>query len=217
MSLERPKIWVKVCGVTSLGDTLAAMAAGADMIGFNFSPRSPRRVTVEKVSAILKEAPKGFLRVGVFQDAAPDEVAATVKALGLHWIQLHGGERPDDFRAAGVPILKSYPVETAADVAAAKESTADVVLLDSRSAQGGGSGKAFDWSLVAGLDRKFMLAGGLRPDNVAAAILQVRPYGVDVASGVEKEPGKKDRALLKAFVQAARQAEEQVFAEVRGR
>lgn len=217
MSLERPKIWVKVCGVTSLGDTLAAMAAGADMIGFNFSPRSPRRVSPERVAAILKEAPKGFLRVGVFQDAPPEEVTEIVKSLGLHWIQLHGGEQVGAYRGAGVPIIKAYPIAGAEDVAAAAQSPADVVLLDSNSPQGGGSGQAFDWELVRGLDRKFMVAGGLKPGNVADVVLRLKPYGVDVASGVEKEPGKKDRALLKAFLQAARQAEEQVFSEVRGR
>lgn len=206
-----------MCGVTSLGDTLAAMAAGADMIGFNFSPRSPRRVTAEKVAGILKEAPKGFLRVGVFQDAPPAEVAETVKSLGLHWIQLHGGEQVEDYRTAGVPILKAYPVSSAAEVAEAAKSTADVILLDSKSPQGGGSGQTFDWNLVRGLDRKFIVAGGLKPENVAAVVLKLRPYGVDVASGVEKEPGKKDRQLLKAFLQAARRAEEQVFSEVRGR
>lgn len=203
--------------MTSLGDTLAAMAAGADMIGFNFSPRSPRRVTPEKVAGILKEAPKGFLRVGVFQDAPPAEVAETVKTLGLHWIQLHGAEQVEDYRVAGVPIIKAYPIAEAGDVKAAAGSTADVVLLDSKSPQGGGSGQAFDWNLVRGLDRKFIVAGGLKPANVADVVLRLRPYGVDVASGVEKEPGKKDRQLLKAFLQAARQAEEQVFSEVRGR
>lgn len=217
MSLERPKIWVKVCGVTSLADTLAAMGAGADWIGFNFSPRSPRRVSVERVAAILKEAPKGFSRVGVFQDAPPAEVEEAVRVLGLHVVQLHGSENPDDYRKAGVPIVKAYAVSSAADLEAARASSADYVLLDSRSAQGGGSGQTFDWALLAEFPRKFFLAGGLTAENVAEAILRVKPYGVDVASGVEKEPGRKDRQKLKSFVSTARAAEERVFSDIRGR
>lgn len=217
MSLERPKIWVKVCGVTSLADTLAAMGAGADWIGFNFVAQSPRRVTVERVAAILKEAPKGFSRVGVFQDAPPDEVEHAVRTLGLHVVQLHGAEDPEAYRGAGVPVVKAYAISNAADLKAAANSTADYVLLDSRSPQGGGSGEAFDWSLLEAFTRKFFLAGGLNPENVGDAILRVRPYGVDVASGVEKEPGRKDRQKLKSFVAAARAAEERVFSEIRGR
>jgi phosphoribosylanthranilate isomerase len=193
------------------------MGAGADMIGFNFSPRSPRQVTPERVISILKEAPKGFQRVGVFQDAAPEEVADIVKRVTLHVIQLHGNENPEDYRSTGVPIIKAYSISSAEDVQKAAASTADMVLLDSKSEQGGGSGKTFDWSLVQGLEKKFFVAGGLRPDNVGDLILSVKPYGVDVASGVEKEPGKKDRQLLKAFLQAARTAEERVFSQVRGR
>lgn len=203
--------------MTSLGDTLAAMGAGADMIGFNFSPRSPRAVSVERVAAILKEAPKGFQRVGVFQNAEPAAVEDAVKKLTLHFAQLHGDENPEDYRGAGVPIIKAFSISSADDVKRAGESTADFVLLDSKSPLGGGSGQTFDWSLVNGLGKRFFVAGGLRPENVGEVILSLRPYGVDVASGVEKEPGKKDRQLLKAFLQSARTAEERVFSQVRGR
>lgn len=217
MSLERPKIWVKVCGITSLGDALAAMGAGADLLGFNFAPLSPRKVTVEKVTAILKEAPKGFLRVGVFQNAPVEDVVNTVKTLGLHYVQLHGQENAADYVAAGVPIIQAFSVSSPGDIAKAEASSADLLLLDSKSALGGGSGQAFPWHLAQNVSRKYFVAGGLRPDNVEEVILKLQPYGVDVASGVEKEPGKKDRHLLKAFLQAARSAEERVFSQVRGR
>ena len=193
------------------------MGAGADLIGFNFSTRSPRCVTVDKVKGILREAPKGFLRVGVFQDAPVDEVVHAVKTLDLHRVQLHGAEDPLPYKAAGVPLMKAFPVSKAADVEAATQTEADFILFDSRSPLGGGSGQAFDWNLLSGVQRKYFVAGGLSPDNVAEVILQLQPYGVDVCSGVEKEPGKKDRTLLKTFVQAARSAEERVFSQIRGR
>lgn len=193
------------------------MGAGADLIGFNFSTRSPRCVTVDKVKGILRESPKGFLRVGVFQDAPVEEVVHAVKTLELHRVQLHGSEDPAAYKAAGLPLMKAFPVSTAADVDAAVKTEADLILFDSRSPLGGGSGQAFDWSLLAPVQRRYFVAGGLNPDNVAEVILQLQPYGVDVCSGVEKEPGKKDRNLLKTFVQAARLAEERVFSQLRGR
>ncbi len=217
MDLQHTKVRIKICGVTNLLDTLAAMGAGADMIGFNFSPRSPRCVTVEKVSGILREAPKGFQRVGVFQDAAPDEVRRVAAALQLHFVQLHGAENPTDYQDVGVPVIKAYPVAAAADLEAAAASAAPYVLLDSRSPQGGGSGQRFDWSLLGGFSRDFFLAGGLTPENVGEAIRTARPFGVDVSSGVEKTPGRKDKALMKAFVVAARAAEQEIFSDIRGR
>ncbi len=217
MTLDKTKIRIKICGITSLVDMLAAMGAGADMVGFNFSPRSPRVVSVDKAAGILKEAPKGVQRVGVFQNAPVEEVVDATRCLGLHYVQLHGDESPEDYRDAGVPIIKAFSIADAADVERAAASTADILLLDSRSPLGGGSGQTFDWSLVRNLDRHFFIAGGLRPDNVAGAIEALFPWGVDVCSGVEKGPGKKDKSLLKAFVSEARSAEERVFAAVRGR
>ncbi len=174
-------------------------------------------MTIDKVKGILREAPKGFLRVGVFQDAPVEEVVHAVKTLELHRVQLHGSEDPAPYKAAGVPILKAFPVSTAADVEAATTTEADLILFDSRSPLGGGSGQTFDWNLLSTVQRRYFAAGGLNPDNVAELILQLHPYGVDVCSGVEKEPGKKDRNLLKTFVQAARSAEERVFSQLRGR
>lgn len=187
------------------------------MIGFNFSPRSPRRVAPEKVQAILREAPKGFQRVGVFQDASPTEVAEIVRSVGLHWVQLHGSEDPAAYRVAGVPILKAFGIASPRDLERAAQSSADWVLLDSRSDVGGGSGQSFEWNWVQAFPKPFLLAGGLDPDNVGDAILRVKPWGVDVASGVEQSPGKKDRNKIKAFVNAARAAESQLLAPLRGR
>jgi phosphoribosylanthranilate isomerase len=217
VDLQHIKVRVKVCGVTSLLDTLACMGAGADLIGFNFSTRSPRHVTVDRVAGILKEAPKGFQRVGVFQDAPVEQVKEAVRRLGLHYVQLHGSEEPEAYREAGVPLIKAFSIDDAADVERARASTADLLLLDSKSPLGGGSGQQFDWKLIAGLKRDYFLAGGLRAENVSGAILTLRPYGVDVCSGVEKAPGKKDKAALKEFVIAARAAEERMYSEMRGR
>jgi phosphoribosylanthranilate isomerase len=217
VSLQHTKVKVKVCGVTSLADTLAAMGAGADLIGFNFVPASPRYVTVDKAAAILKEAPKGFQRVGVFKNAPPEEVAETAKRLTLHAVQLHGDENPEDYRVAGVPIIKSFAIGSHDDVKKAKASSADFVLLDSVSALGGGSGTIFDWTLLIDFGRDYFLAGGLNSGNVADAIERLHPYGVDVCSGVEREPGKKNKEQLKLFLSAARDAEAKIFAHVRGR
>ena len=217
MSLEKTKVRVKVCGITSLLDMLAAMGSGADMIGLNFAPRSPRCISLDKAERILNDAPRGIERVGVFQDASPQEVSEAVKRLELHYVQLHGNEDPADYRDSGARLVKAFAVSDAADVEAAGRSSADLILLDSRSPLGGGSGKTFDWSLLKSLQREFILAGGLNPENVAEAILELHPFGVDVCSGVESAPGKKNKTLLKSFVDAARSAEERVFSSVRGR
>lgn len=217
MSLENTKVRVKVCGITSLLDMLAAMGAGADMIGLNFSAASPRCIDMDKAERILADAPRGIQRVGVFQNAPVAEVAAAVKRLELHYVQLHGDEDPADYRDVGASLIKAYSISSADDVAEAGRSSADLILVDTPSALGGGSGEVFDWSLLKTLTRDFMLAGGLRPENVGEAILQLHPFGVDVCSGVESAPGKKNKALLKSFVDAARSAEERVFSSVRGR
>ena len=198
-------MFVKICGTTSEEDALLAVAMGADAIGFVFAP-SPRRVAAQAVADIVKRLPPEILTVGVFRDEAPQRVVEVVNQTGLKGAQLHGHETPDQtaFVRAKVPfVIQAFPSGDPA-VARAADYPADVVLLDSPSP---GSGQVFDWRLAevpGGL--RLVLAGGLTPANVAEAIAQVHPWGVDVVSGVESSPGCKDPVKVRAFVVAAKGA-----------
>ena len=201
-------MFVKICGITEPADAEVAVEAGADAVGLIFAP-SRRRVTVEQARAIARVVPDGVLTVGVFRDHLADEVIDIVRDAGLDVAQLHGDETAATSRRvrAAVPLL--FRAMSAADPALAgiDEHGADVVLLD---APVPGGGVPFDWTLVGDLTsrHRVLLAGGLRPDNVADAIAAVRPWGVDVASGVESEPGRKDPEAVRRFVAAARAAGE---------
>jgi phosphoribosylanthranilate isomerase len=210
------RLFVKVCGITSPADGVAAAEAGADAIGLVFWPESPRAVPPERARAIGEALPPFVVRVGVFVDASRDEMARVADAAGLDMLQLHGGELPEAF--AGLPrrALKAVRVGDgfAPEDALCYAGKAAGVLVDTRLPGGtplpGGTGVPFDWSLVRGLAeqvRFLMLAGGLSPSNVAEAIGSARPHGVDVSSGVESSPGRKDPEKVKAFVQAVRAAE----------
>lgn len=196
---------IKICGTTSEDDALLAVAVGANALGFIFAP-SPRQVTVQLVADIVKRLPREeVLTVGVFKDEAPQRVVEMVYAAGLRAAQLHGHESAAEVRwvRQRVPmIIKALPAGDPR-VARADEYGADVIMLDAKNP---GSGKVFDWQLAGELPQgqKLLLAGGLDPDNVAAAVRQLRPWGVDAASGVESSPGVKDPMKLKAFVEAAR-------------
>ncbi len=210
------RLFVKICGITSAEDARVAVEAGADALGFVFWQMSPRRVDLARAAAIARELPPFVLRVGVFVDAPRDELARVADAVGLDLLQLHGEEPPDAF--AGLPrrALKAVRVGRGFSV---EESlrylpAAAGLLLDTRlpgeTQLPGGTGVPFDWSLVKGLAARvpfLVLAGGLGPANVADAIRAVRPQAVDVSSGVETLPGRKDPAKIKAFVAAARAAE----------
>jgi phosphoribosylanthranilate isomerase len=198
-------MFVKVCGTTSEEDALLAVAMGADAVGFVFAP-SPRQVTPAKVGDIVKRLPREVVTVGVFRDDAPSRVVEIVNTIGLRAAQLHGHETPEQARFVRerVPLLiQAFPAGDAA-VARAHEYGADAVLLDAATP---GSGRVFDWTLAEAPDGvRLILAGGLTPENVALAIAQVHPWGVDVVSGVEKSPGVKDPVKVRAFVAAARAA-----------
>ena len=202
---------VKICGTTSEDDALLAVAMGANAVGFIFAP-SPRQVSPQRVADIVKRLPRDdVLTVGVFRDDAPRRVVEVVYAAGLHAAQLHGHESPDEVHwvRERVPmVIKAFP---AGDVRVprAADFGADVVLLD---APNPGSGRVFDWALVGDVPegQRLMIAGGLHPGNVAAAVTRARPWGVDVTSGVEVSPGLKDPMKVKAFVEAARHAEAEV-------
>jgi phosphoribosylanthranilate isomerase len=200
-------VFVKVCGTTSEEDALLAVAMGADAVGFVFAP-SPRQVSPELVRDIVRRLPPEILTVGVFRDEAPERVVHLVNRTGLRAAQLHGHESPEQstFVHERVRVLfKAFPAGDPG-LADAVAHGADAVLVDSAKP---GSGKVFDWSLTDGVPasvRRLILAGGLDAGNVAAAIERVRPWGVDVASGVESAPGRKDPRALRAFISAARAA-----------
>lgn len=198
-------MFVKVCGTTSEDDALLAVAMGADAVGFVFAP-SPRQVAPSVVADIVKRLPPEVLTVGVFRNEAPERVVRIVNTVGLRGAQLHGDETPEVSRwiRERVPFLiRSFPAGSRA-VERARDFGADAVMID---APRPGSGEVFDWSLAeAPGGTRLILAGGLTPDNVAAAIATVRPWGVDVATGVEAAPGRKDPRKLRAFVARAREA-----------
>ncbi|HUT37542.1 MAG TPA: phosphoribosylanthranilate isomerase [Planctomycetota bacterium] len=200
---------VKVCGICRPEDALAAAEAGADAIGLVFA-ESPRRVGVAQAQAILAALPPFVTPVALFVNESPATILTKCELLGIRTVQLHGDEPPDVARAlGGLCVIKAFRISGEADLEALTGYPAAAYLLDSKVAgRRGGTGVALDWALAAravGLGR-IILAGGLTPDNVAEAICRVRPYGVDVSSGVESAPGVKDAAKLRAFVAAARDA-----------
>jgi phosphoribosylanthranilate isomerase len=206
-------VLVKICGITNEADALLAIALGADALGFLFAP-SARQVTAPIVREIVGRLPPGILTLGVFRDEDPHRLIDTVYAAGLRGAQLHGHETPEITRhvRSQVPfVIQAFPAGSAA-LAHAAEHGADLVMIDGATP---GSGKVFDWSLAATVPMglSVVLAGGLTPDNVGAAIAQVEPYGVDVSTGVEREPGRKDPVKLRAFIAAARAAEAELDAE----
>jgi len=201
-------VFVKICGLTTEEDALLAVAMGADAVGFNFVPSSPRSIAVSRAADIAKRLPPEILTVGIFRDEAPARVVELTNQAGLRAAQLHGHEKAEDTQwvRERVPlVIKAFP---GGDPELAKAPTygADIVMLDSASP---GSGQVFDWSLAEGAPSglRILLAGGLTAENVAEAIERVRPWGVDGASGTESEPGVKDPTLVRRFVRAARDAE----------
>jgi phosphoribosylanthranilate isomerase len=209
---------VKICGVNDVAAMDAAVAAGADAVGFVFFPPSPRAVTPAQAAALSARVAGGPLRAGLFVDAGDDAIAEVLAALPLDLIQLHGAEAPERCAALrarfGVRVMKALGVAAPADLAALARyaPVVDRFLLDAKPPVGaelpGGNAAAFDWSLVRGaaVPRPWLLAGGLTPENVAEAIRASGAPGVDVSSGVERARGVKDPALVGAFMRAARAA-----------
>jgi phosphoribosylanthranilate isomerase len=210
------RLLVKICGITTPEDARLAVDAGADAVGFVFWFMSPRKVDPARAAAIVRELPAPVLRVGVFVDAPRDEMLRICDEVGLDLLQLHGEEPLEALVDPPRPALKAVRVgkQFAPEEALRYASRAAGLVVDTRlpgeTQLPGGTGVPFDWSLVAGLaDRVgfLMLAGGLSPENVAQAVRAVRPHAVDVSSGVERMPGRKDPARVRAFVEAARAAE----------
>lgn len=194
-------VLVKICGITTLDDALAAVEAGADALGFNFYSQSPRFTNIEKVAKIVQKVPQNTQKIGVFVDASAEEIAKIVREAGLDIAQVHRS-------ATGLTVRFWQAFPAGPDLEASMNSSpAEAFLIDTPSgAQRGGTGRSFDWSLVQGLPGKIVLAGGLGPDNVAEAIRQVQPWGVDACSRLESAPGRKDAAKVRALVQAVREA-----------
>ncbi|WP_419913027.1 phosphoribosylanthranilate isomerase [Candidatus Poriferisodalis sp.] len=200
-------MFVKICGVTSEEDALVAVGMGADAVGFNFVPGSPRQISPRLARDIVRRLPGGIITVGVFRNELPERVVQIMDGAGLRLAQLHGNETTADSRwiAERVPGLIKAFVAGDPNVERVRDYGASVLMLDGPEP---GSGNVFDWQQLEGRDRgmRLLLAGGLRPSNVAEAIKLVRPWGVDVASGVESEPGRKDVLAMREFVTAAKEA-----------
>lgn len=197
---------VKICGVTRLDDALLAASLGADALGFNFWPGSKRFVDPDAARAIVDRLPPFVTAVGVFVNQPPTEVLATAARAGLSTVQLHGDEPWEDVNGYPIPAIKALRLAGPESLADAHRYRVRALLLDAPSAGFGGSGATCDWALAREVAARstVILAGGLGPDNVAAAVRAVRPWAVDVASGVESAPGVKDPDRLARFIENAK-------------
>ncbi len=200
--------WIKICGVTNPGDAEHVVHSGANAIGLNFVHGSKRRITLEQARPIV-EAVRGRIELCAVVDSPTDLEAKELRQLGIEWLQLHGDEPAARVSRLLPHAFKAVAIEDAADARRAGSFPGERLLVDTKVAGGsGGTGKVFDWQLVTDLarTRQLIVAGGLTPKNVAAAVRVLGPYGVDVASGVELVPGVKDPELVTAFVLAVRGA-----------
>jgi phosphoribosylanthranilate isomerase len=209
MSKARFMVRVKICGITNSGDALLAAELGAHALGFIFYKKSPRYVAPDKARHIIGQLPPFVATVGVFVDENAGAVREIASLAGLDWLQLHGSESPDYCRSLGRRVIKGFRVkgdEIYAQISA-YQGAAQAFLLDTyKPGTPGGTGETFDWEVARQVNKcgPIILAGGLTPDNVAQAINIAQPAAVDVASGVEKESGKKDPERLRAFLAAVR-------------
>jgi len=201
---------VKICGVTRIEDAIAAARLGADAIGLVFYASSPRCVSPEAAAQIVAALPPFVTAVGLFVDADPGEIRAIVQKAQLDLVQYHGEESPETCASIGLPYIKAIRMRPGTDVCAAanRYREARAILLDAYHADlRGGTGTEFDWDAVPrNVALPLILAGGLTPDNVTRAIAQIRPYAVDVSSGVEQTKGIKDAQRMEAFINAALKA-----------
>jgi phosphoribosylanthranilate isomerase len=204
------KTRVKICGVTNVADALAAVEAGADALGFNFYEKSPRFVSLKTAAEISKNLPPFVMRVGVFVDAPEYFILRAIGESNLTMLQFHGDETPEFCTQFGLMSMKAFRIRDEKSLAELPKYETEAYLLDAYSAEArGGTGEKFNWDLAVGAQKfgkPIFLAGGLTPENVADAVEKVQPFGVDVSSGVESAPGKKDAAKIRAFIQAVRQA-----------
>ncbi len=193
---------VKICGITSYEDAAAAMEMGADLLGFNFYAPSPRYVSPDRAAEIIHRLPAFVDVAGVFVNNSLDEVREITNQCQLDWVQLHGDENTEFCRWLAydsVKTMKALRIRGADDLQQVDSFFTDAILLDAYSSECyGGTGRTFDWNIVGHIGRRVFLAGGINPDNAAAAV-ELGVYGIDVCSGVETEPGKKDHKKMKAL------------------
>lgn len=198
---------IKICGITSVEDALAAVEAGADALGFMFYASSPRCVTTKQAAAIIRALPALVAKVGVFVNPAEDEVRRAIAECGIDTLQFHGEEPPEFCLRFGLKSMKAFRVQGPEVLGVLPKYSGITWLLDSFvPGTRGGTGHTFNWEIAAQavkLGGRVVLAGGLTPDNVASAVQAVRPYALDVSSGVESAPGRKDAAKVRAFITAA--------------
>lgn len=199
---------VKICGITSLADAQVAVEAGADALGFNFYEKSPRFVLTKAAAEISRALPPFTLRAGVFVNPSEELVRRAIGECGLNLLQFHGDEPPDFCAQFGLMSMKAFRIRDAGSLKELTKYQTDAWLLDAYvSDTFGGTGEKFNWDLatqVQKLGKPVFLAGGLTPENVAEAVQQVRPFGVDVSSGVESSPGRKDHDKVRAFIKSAK-------------
>jgi phosphoribosylanthranilate isomerase len=203
---------VKICGITNLADALAAVEAGADALGLNFCEESPRCISVKTAAEISKQLPPFVMRVGLFVNAPEDLVTRAIGECSLSFLQFHGDEASEFCTQFGLMSMKAFRIRNEESLKELPKFSTDAYLLDAHSLEArGGTGKKFNWDLAIEAQKfgkPIFLAGGLTPANVAEAVRKVRPFGVDVSSGVESLPGKKDHAQVRAFIAAVRRVDE---------
>jgi phosphoribosylanthranilate isomerase len=199
---------IKICGITNLNDAHAAVAAGADVLGFNFYKPSPRYIAPESAREIINTLPKAILTVGVFvNEGSPESVRSIANQAGVNAVQLHGDESPDYCRAL-ISVIKTFAVSNHFDIKQLEPYEVDAIMLDTKDNRlRGGTGRVFDWCIaqqVSQLVPKLYLAGGLSPENVTEAIEVVQPYAVDACSSLEDKPGIKNHERMRVFVSKVR-------------
>ena len=217
--VRRKMVKVKICGLTNREDAQKACEYGADLVGFLFAPESPRCISPDKAKDIIETLPDEVGKTGLFRDQDPEEVARYVLLCGLNYVQLHGDESPEycrmlkesaESQGTKIKIIKTFKVkDKIIGISPVGYDAVDHYLFDTYHPEMmGGTGTRFDWNVLKGIekDKSFFVAGGLDPDNVAEAIQMLRPYGVDVASGVERSVGKKDWDKIKEFILNAKNA-----------
>lgn len=201
---------IKICGITSAEDAALAEALGADALGFNFYPKSSRFVAPELAGSLVAGLSPFVTAVGLFVDKSHDEVSGILGAVKLDLLQFHGSESEDFCKSFGIRYIKAIRATSAQSITDGVRNypSAAMLLFDTASASGfGGTGETFDWSMMPALERPYLLAGGLNPDNVGEAIRTLHPFSVDVSSGVEVEAGRKDAERMKAFFAAVSAAD----------
>jgi phosphoribosylanthranilate isomerase len=198
---------VKICGITNYKDAAAAVDMGADLLGFNFYPKSPRYIAPAKAVEIINKLPAFIDLAGVFVNESIEKIHETKNFCQLDWLQLHGDESPEfckQFLSHSVKIMKAIRVKDQKDIERAESFFTDAILLDAFDPEKyGGTGLTFDWNIVGHIGKRIFLSGGINPDNAAAAV-ELGVYGIDVCSGVEAEPGKKDHKKMKKLFENIR-------------